>query len=90
MDYNEQRLYHLVYQRGVLVKKIVESNNDILERVWSYNLKDIIDKHHETTFKFNFKNKSEIKVMRKGGKIVIGYCNEHSSLDGICFKLNVD
>ena len=87
IDYKDQKLYHLVYQRGELIKKIVESNAQILHKAFSYNLQNIIDKKHEAAFKFNMKFSSDLRMIKKNNKIIFGYFNQHHNLDGVCFKL---
>ena len=72
------------------MKKIVESNADVIERVMGYNLKNIIDKRHEMAFKLNMRFRSEIKMMKKGNKILVGYFDSHHNLDGICCKLSIN
>ena len=56
----------------------------------TYNLKNILDKKHEKAFKFNTKFNNEIKMLKKGNKIIIGYFNQHLNLDGVCFKLSIN
>jgi hypothetical protein len=39
-------MYHLIYQCGKLVRKIVETNKDVLINVYKQNLKSILDIKH--------------------------------------------
>lgn len=40
------KLYHIVYKNGRLIKKIVESDKKILNKIYEQNLSIILDERH--------------------------------------------
>jgi len=90
IDFKNNKVYHLIYQCGKLVRKIVETNKDILMNVYKQNLKWVLDIRHEQAFKFELKFKNSIKIEKKKNKILVGFYDNFNNLDGVCFKLHVD
>jgi hypothetical protein len=49
------KIYHILFQSGRIIKKIVESNKKIIEKVMNNELHAIIDQKHEDALKFKIK-----------------------------------
>jgi hypothetical protein len=79
IDFKEMKLYHLFYEGGRLVKKIVETNNEVMQRVFDYDLRRIVDSKHENAFKFNLNYSNGIRISKKGDKFTIGYIDHHNN-----------
>jgi hypothetical protein len=90
IDYKELKLYHLFFQTGRVTKKIAESNKEVLLKVWDYNLKGLLDSRHERSFKLNIKLGNDITILKKNNKVLIGYFDRFSNLEGLGMKLCVD
>jgi len=83
------KMHHLFYDAGRLVKKVVETNYDVLQRVFSNDLRKMIDPKHENAFKFNLNYDNGIKIAKKTNKFTIGYIDHRNNKEGLCFKLSV-
>ena len=71
------------------MKKIVESNQEILKNVMEYHFTNVLDTKHEKAFKLNL-SLNDVKITKKGRKIVLGYFDPHNNLEGLGIKLKVN
>lgn len=53
-------------------------------------MKQLIGLKHEEAFKLQLNYYNGIKIVKKGGKVNIGYFDRYSNLDGVGFKINID
>lgn len=90
IDFQEMKVFHLVFQGGRLMKKIMETNKDILSEVAQFSLKDVMNIKHEKALKLNLEFDNGLKILKKKGKAVIGFFDIHHNLEGVGFKLNID
>lgn len=46
IDYQNMKIYHVLFERGRISKKIVESNKKIIEKVMNQELSALLDQRH--------------------------------------------
>ena len=90
IDFKNKKIYHLIYNRGKVMKKIVESNRDIIEQIFSNRLTKLINAKHENALKFRLKFENGVSIRIEQKKIIIGYGDSYEQSEGLGFILRIN